>query len=124
VRKLTGGGPALIAGMALFGVAALLVIVWAFVGGVAGKDRGLIFKNFGTATMVLQVNGRDLPVEPGAQLTVPVRAKQFPQTLRVTDTAGNLKYQREFAFSEFQDYQFYVAMDDDQFKTYTDPTLK
>ena len=124
MRKPSSGGLALVVGMALFGVAAVLVIVWAFVGGSAGKDRGLIFKNFGTATMVLQVNGRGHTLEAGAQLTVPVRATQFPQTLRVTDTAGNLKYEREFAFSEFQDYQFYVAMDDDQFKTYIDPTLK
>jgi hypothetical protein len=112
------------AGMVLFTLATLAVVAWAFLGGVAGKDRGLIFKNFGTATLVLHVNDRDFTMAPQEMVTVPVGARQFPQTLRVTDTAGNLKYQREFAFSEFQHYQFYVVMDDDQFRTYTDPALK
>jgi hypothetical protein len=123
VRK-PGAGVILIGGMVLFAAAAVSVIAWAFVGSGAGKERGLIFKNFSDTTLVLHINGNEVTVKPGSPQTVPVRASQFPQTLGVSDEAGSLRYAREFQFSEFQDYQFYIAMQDDGFATYTDPTLR
>ncbi len=118
-----GPGIILIGGMTLFGLAAVAVIGWAFAGQGAGEERGLVFKNFGDQTLVLTINNRDVELQPNQQQTVPVRAAQFPQTLRVHGESGEPQYQREFQFSEFQGYQFYVALEDDGFATYTDPTL-
>ena len=118
-----GAGITLIVGMALFGAAAVAVVGWAFVGSGAGKERGLIFKNFGDKTLVLSINNRDLTLRPDQQQTVPVRSAQFPQTLTVRSEDGISTYSREFRFQEFQDYQFYVGLQDDRFATYTDPTL-
>lgn len=119
-----GPGVILVGGLALFGLAAVAVIGWAYSGRGAGEERGLVFKNFGNETLVLTINDHDVALQPNQQQTVPVRASQFPQTLRVRSEDGQTQYQRDFQFSEFQGYQFYVGLQDDGFATYTDPTLR
>jgi len=105
--------------MVVFGLAMVVFVAWLIYGGVAGKQRGLSFKNLTTADVVLRLDdGRSVRLAPQAEQTLPVKPGQFPQNFTVTDADGNELYHRRFDFPEFKNYEFRIGIGSDQFVVY------
>lgn len=109
--------------MVLFAVAVAALVAWAIFGGVAGKERGLVFRNLTSADVVLRVDdGRSIGLAPGQEQTLPVKPGQFPQSFHVLDPAGRELYARRFEFGEFKDYEFRLGIGETQFVIVERPT--
>jgi hypothetical protein len=109
--------------MVLFAVVVSALVAWAIFGGVAGKERGLVFKNMTSADVVLRFDdGRETPLAPGREQTLPVRPSQFPQSFHVIDASGRELYARRFEFGEFQHYEFRVGIGETEFVIVEAPT--
>jgi hypothetical protein len=122
-RGRVPGGFVLVAGMVLFGVAMSALVAWLIFGGVAGKERGLVFKNLTSAPVELRLDdGRDIRLTPDAEQTLPVKREQFPQNFAVYDAAGAFRYKQEYRFEEFKDFEFRVGIGPDGFVTVSPPT--
>ncbi|MBI5285148.1 MAG: hypothetical protein HY874_08655 [Chloroflexi bacterium] len=116
-------GTGLVAGMVAFAVFMAALVAWAIFGGIAGKERGLVFKNLTTSEVVLRFDdGRATPLGPQAEQTLPVKPSQFPQSFHVLDTSGNELYARRFEFGEFKHYEFRVGIGETEFVTVEHPT--
>jgi len=116
-------GTGLVAGMVAFAVFMAALVAWAIFGGIAGKERGLVFKNLTTSEVVLRFDdGRATPLVPQAEQTLPVKPAQFPQMFRVLDASGTELYARRFEFSEFKNYEFRVGIGETAFVTVEHPT--
>jgi hypothetical protein len=116
-------GFALVGGMVLFAIAMSALVAWLVLGGVAGNERGLVFKNLTAAPVELRFqDGRVTRLAPDAEQTLPVKRSQFPQTFSVYDTSGRLRYGREYRFEQFKDFEFRIGVGDGAFVTVERPT--
>ena len=116
-------GTGLVAGMVVFAAVMAALVAWAIFGGIAGKERGLVFKNLTTADVVLRFDdGRATPLGPQAEQTLPVKPAQFPQAFHVLDPSGKELYARRFEFSEFKNYEFRIGIGEAAFVTVEHPT--
>lgn len=115
-------GIGLIAGMVVFAVAILSLLGWLMFGDVAGRQRGLVFRNMSGSDVVLQLDDEPpTPFAPDAVRTIAVKRGEFPQEFVVSDASGTPLYRRQFVFDELQDYAFYIGLGREQFVLYTDP---
>ena len=116
-------GYVLAGGMVAFAIAVSALVAWLIFGGVAGKERGLVFKNLTASEVVLKLDdGRVTPLGPGEEQTLPVKPAQFPQAFHVTDAAGSERYSQRFEFPEFKDFEFRIGIGDDKFIIVRRPT--
>lgn len=116
-------GFVLAGGMVLFGVAMSGLVAWLIFGGVAGNERGLVFKNLTASPIELRLqDGRDLRLGPGAEQTLPVKRTQFPESFMVYNASGRLLYQQEYRFEQFKDFEFRVGIGEGGFITVMRPT--
>ena len=116
-------GFALVGGMIVFAIAMSALVAWLVLGGVAGNERGLVFKNLTAAAIELRFqDGRVTRLTPDAEQTLPVKRSQFPQTFSVYDTSGRLLYAHEYRFEQFKDFEFRIGVGDAAFVTVELPT--
>jgi hypothetical protein len=116
-------GFALVGGMVAFAIAMSVLVAWLVLGGVAGNERGLVFKDLTAAPIELRFqDGRVTRLMPGAEQTLPVKRAQFPQTFSVYDTSGRLLYEQEYRFEQFKDFEFRIGIGDGAFVTVQLPT--
>ncbi|MDP9236039.1 MAG: hypothetical protein M3P30_01340 [Chloroflexota bacterium] len=116
-------GVALAGGMVLFGIAMTVLVGWLIFGGVAGNERGLVFKNLTSSPVELRFqDGRLTDLEPDREQTLPVKRTQFPQIFSVYDSLGSLRYQQEYRFEQFKDIEFRIGIGDTGFITVMLPT--
>lgn len=118
-----GKGVVLAGGMALFAVIMSALVAWLIFGGVAGNERGLVFKNLTSAPIELRFqDGRVTDLSPDREQTLPVKRSQFPQTFAVYDQSGQLRYEQEYRFEQFKDFEFRIGIGDQAFITVMLPT--
>ncbi len=109
--------------MVVFAIAMSALVAWLIFGGVAGNQRGLVFKNLTAAPVELRFqDGRSIRLGPDAEQTLPVKRTQFPQTFGVYGSAGSLRYQQEYRFEQFKDIEFRIGIGDAGFITMMRPT--
>lgn len=118
-----GKGVTLAAGMAVFALSMSGLVAWLIFGGVAGNERGLVFKNLTTTAIELRFqDGRITDLDPNYEQTLPVKRSQFPQTFSVYDRSGQLRFQQEYRFEQFKDFEFRIGIGNQGFITMMLPT--
>jgi len=109
--------------MLLFAVAVSALVAWLIFGGVAGKERGLVFKNFTSSDVTIRFDdGRVTELAPNREQTLPIKPGQFPQTFHVQDAAGNERYAQRFEFGEFKEFEFRLGVGEHAFIIVRMPT--
>ncbi len=97
--------------MAAFVIVVLALILWLIYGGAAGKSRGLVIQNLRSDEVILLLaDGQTARFEPGQSRTVFARKSTFPQTMRLTDTAGNTLFEQNIEYQALVDAEFRVAI--------------
>jgi hypothetical protein len=104
----------LLGGMTLFVLAIVGLLLWLVLGGVAGKQRGLVITNLRTDSIVVTLaDGQMASFKPGESKTLAARKKDFPQAVRVTDPAGSLVYEQTVEYKTLADAEFRIAIGND-----------
>lgn len=108
--------------MALFALAMAALIFWLVLGGTAGQQRGLVFKNLTNAAVVLRFDdGRSQRLGPNEEQTFPVKPKEFPQAFHVMDENGGERYSQEYRFEQFKEFEFRIGIGPDGFLVFRPP---
>jgi hypothetical protein len=104
----------LLTGMTLFVVVILASILWLMWSGVAGKQRGLVITNLRSDTVAIVFDdGQNATFQPGASQTLVAVKERFPQTVRVTDEAGQPLFTQVVQYQALSEAQFRIAIGDD-----------
>lgn len=104
---------AFIGGVLAFLGAVLAIAAWAAFSGDAGSQRGLVIHTEIPQDIVVAFEDGQRATLGSArdEATFVVRREDFPGTVTVSDTSGEVILERRFEYSEFADADFRLSVD-------------
>jgi hypothetical protein len=104
----------LLAGMTVFVLAILALILWLIFSGATGKQRGLVIVNLRATPSVLTFDdGQTRSFPPGDSETLFAIKGDFPQNARITNPDGTLVYAQILDYKTLVDSGFRIGIGDD-----------
>lgn len=101
--------------MAAFVLVIVALLIWLVFGGATGKQRGLVIINLrATETIVMLDDGQSARFGAGESQTLFAIKKDFPQTLHVTNAAGDVVFAQRVEYSALVEAEFRIAVNDDR----------
>jgi hypothetical protein len=103
----------LVAALAFFTLIVIAVLAWAFLGGQAGEQRGMVVTSEIREPITIELeDGRSARIPAfGRQQTFVIQREDFPQRLRAIDDDGNVIVEQTLTYDEVASEKFRISVD-------------